>query len=141
MYIAPGVDIDESLLSERFVRAAGPGGQNVNKVATAVQLRFALAECTTLSAPVKQRLRALASTRLNRRDEIVITADRHRTQSRNRSDARERLAKLISRALVAPKKRRPPRPPSAGQKRRRVDDKRRHGATKRDRAKPRPDSG
>jgi ribosome-associated protein len=140
MHIEPGVDIDESLLSERFVRAAGPGGQNVNKVATAVQLRFALEKCDTLDDDVKQRLRTLASTRLNRRGEIVITANRHRTQQRNRADARERLMRLIGRALVAPKKRAPPKAPSRAQKRQRVEDKRRHGSTKRERAKPRSDS-
>ena len=113
MHINDELVIDEALISERFVRAPGPGGQKVNKVATAVQLRFAVARCRQIDDDTRQRLVAAAGARLNRQGEIVITANRHRSQLRNRQDARERLARLIRRALIVPRKRRPPRKPSA----------------------------
>lgn len=136
MRITPTIDIDEALLTERFVRASGPGGQHVNKVASAVQLRFDFRACTTLADDVKQRLAQLAGTRVNRRGHIVLTATRQRSQQRNRQDARARMAKLIRRALEPPTTRKPRRPPSAAAKRRRVDDKRRRGETKRQRRVP-----
>jgi ribosome-associated protein len=97
-------DRAQALAEESFIAASGPGGQNVNKVATAVQLRLN-AYALRLSPPVFQRLKALAGQRMNARGEIVITARRHRTQEANREDARERLTELIEQAQVEPKKR------------------------------------
>jgi ribosome-associated protein len=116
--ITPRLAIDESELSESFITASGPGGQNVNKVATAVQLRFNLAACPTLPAAVKARLATIAGRRLTNDGEIVITANQHRTQLRNREDARERLFEMIREAAIAPIFRRPTRPTKASKTRR-----------------------
>ena len=110
--------IPQSDLAFSFVRAAGPGGQNVNKVASAAQLRFDLAGTQALSERVKARLRALAGRRLTAEGAILIFARNHRTQEGNRREALERLDELISRALVEPKLRRATRPTRASQQRR-----------------------
>lgn len=112
-----------------FVRSSGPGGQNVNKVASAVQLRFDASNSPSLPDPVRQRLIGLAGARATKDGTIVITADRHRTQPLNREDALSRLADLIKAATHVPRKRRPTRPTLAS-KRRRMDSKTRRGAVK-----------
>ena len=129
LVITPALVIDDSELDERFVRASGPGGQNVNKVATAVQLRFDPERSAALSAEVRDRLRTLAGSRLTNEGVVVIDARAHRTQGQNREDARERLADLIRRALVRPKRRRKTKPGKAA-KERRLETKKRRGETK-----------
>jgi len=112
------IEIPESDVTLSFVRASGPGGQNVNKVASAVQLRFDLAGTAVLSEPVKHRLRALAGRRLTDDGKILIIARNHRTQEQNRREAYERLQDLINRALPEPKIRRATNPTRASQERR-----------------------
>ena len=130
IHITAGIAIDETEIAESFIHAAGAGGQNVNKVATAVQLRFDVRRSPSLPEPVRARLERLAGRRLTRDGVLVITAQRHRTQGRNREDALARLVELIRRAAVPPVPRRPTRP-SKAEKRRRLEGKLRRGATKR----------
>jgi ribosome-associated protein len=127
--ISPEVVIPDSELALSFVRASGPGGQNVNKVASAVQLRFALHANTTLDEGVKMRLRALAGRRLTDDGAILIIARNHRTQEQNRREALGRLSDLINRALPAPKVRRATRPTRAARERR-LEGKSRNRQTK-----------
>jgi len=134
--IAPGVAIEDSELDERFVRASGPGGQNVNKVATAVELRFDAARSPAIVPEVLTRLRALAGSRMNDEGILLIDARSFRTQTQNREDARARLAELVRRALVRPKKRRRTKPTMAS-KERRLESKRRRSATKQRRGRSR----
>ena len=127
--------LDERELSETFIRASGPGGQNVNKVASAAQLRFDLRGSPSLPEPVRARLARLAGSRLTEDGVIVITARRFRSQERNREDARDRLVALIRRAAEPPKPRRKTRPSAAQRKERRAA-KARRGALKRLRNAP-----
>ena len=133
LVVTPALTIPDEAIEERFVRASGPGGQNVNKVATAVQLRFDPARAG-LSDEVRDRLRAQAGSRLTDEGVIMIDARAHRTQSQNRDEARERLVDLIRRALVRPKRRHKTKPGRAAQQRR-VDVKKRRGETKRTRGR------
>jgi len=119
--ITDAISIDERELEERFVRASGPGGQNVNKVSTAVELRFDVGRSPSLPEGVRARFPRLAGRRLSDQGILVIRADRFRTQERNREDARERLAELIRRATVVPKRRVPTRPSRASKERRREE--------------------
>ncbi|MBV8783424.1 MAG: aminoacyl-tRNA hydrolase [Gammaproteobacteria bacterium] len=133
--VVPGLVIPDEELQVSFVRSSGPGGQNVNKVATAVQLRFALDASRVLDAAVKARLRALAGRRLTLEGELLIVARAHRTQEANRREAEQRLAQLVRAALHAPKPRRATRPTRASQERR-LSSKVRAGRTKRLRGRP-----
>src|SRR6266545_625523 len=121
------ISIDDSELSETFIRSSGPGGQNVNKLATAVQLRFDVRRSPSLPGDVRTRLERLAGKRITRDGVLVITAQRHRTQERNRADAMERLVDMIRQAAVRPLTRRPTRPTKASRKRRLESKKRRGG--------------
>lgn len=116
--VTPGIAIDESELQEAFVRSPGPGGQNVNKVATAVQLRFPVDATSSLPDEVRRRLRGLAGRRLTSDGWLVIEANRFRSQARNREDARLRLIELIRSAARPPKLRKPTRPSAAAKERR-----------------------
>jgi ribosome-associated protein len=129
LIVTPSLAIDESEIVERFVRASGPGGQNVNKVSTAVQLRFDAANSTALNDEIRARLRRLAGSRMTADGVLVIDARRFRTQADNREDARNRLADFLRQATVRPKKRRQTRPTTSSVARR-VDAKRRRAETK-----------
>jgi ribosome-associated protein len=122
MRVSANLDIDEKELEERFVRSSGPGGQNVNKVSTAVELRFNLAGNTSIPPAAKARLVKLAGRRLTDDGVLIIQADRFRTQDMNRSDARKRLIELIAESLIAPKPRIKTKP-SRGSKERRLKAK------------------
>jgi ribosome-associated protein len=127
------IAIDEREIDEQFVRASGPGGQNVNKLSTAVQLRFDVRHSPSLPPEVRTRLERLAGARLTRDGVLVIIAQRHRTQGRNREDALERLLELIRQAAVVPIKRRPTKP-TKGSRERRIEGKKRRSGIKRLRA-------
>ncbi len=133
--ITPSVEIPDRELSVSFVRASGPGGQNVNKVATAAQLRFDLAGSSALTPEVKARLRALAGRRLTTEGALLIIARNQRTQEGNRREAEARLAELIGRALIVPKTRRATRPTRAAEARR-LSNKNLRQRTKRLRGRP-----
>lgn len=129
LLITPTLSLDPGELTISFIRASGPGGQNVNKVSTAAQLRFNLMASPSLPAPVKSRAKVLAGTRLTTEGEIVITADRFRTQALNRDDAIARLLELLREAAIPPKPRRATRPTLAS-KQRRVETKVKRGGIK-----------
>lgn len=131
--VAGGIVIPESELEEQFIRASGPGGQNVNKVSSAVQLRFDVRNSPSLPEPVRAAM--LRTARLTRDGVLVITARRFREQERNRADARARLADAIRRAATPRKVRRPTRLPKAA-KQRRLDSKKRRATLKQNRARP-----
>ena len=133
--VTPRITIPDAELQERFIAAAGPGGQNVNKVATAVQLRFDALNSASLTPAIRARLAVLAGRRMTAEGVLVIAANRHRTQERNRADARERLAELIRAAAVAPVFRVKTRPTLAS-KTRRLDAKTARADIKRGRGRP-----
>jgi ribosome-associated protein len=123
------ISIDEREIEEDFVRSSGPGGQNVNKLNTAVQLRFDVRHSPSLPDGVRVRLERLAGRRLTKDGVLVLIAQQHRTQERNRQDALDRLVELIQNAAVAPVPRRPTKPTKASRKRR-LDSKKRRGTIK-----------
>jgi ribosome-associated protein len=135
--ISPSIRLDENELQFTFIRAAGPGGQNVNKVATSVQLRFDVVHSPSLPEDVKQRLVRLGGSRMTDDGVLIIEAKRYRTQDQNRADATERLITLIQKSSLAPEPRYATRPTRASQVRR-VEGKKKHGEVKRNR---KPGSG
>ena len=116
--ITGGIELDEREIEESFIRASGPGGQNVNKVASAVQLRFDIGHSPSLPEPVRDRLVRLGGHRVSQEGVLVITARRYRSQERNRADALDRLVALIRRAATPPRPRQPTRPTAAARERR-----------------------
>src|ERR1700733_12740866 len=133
--VTPSIAIDDSELEESFIASAGPGGQNVNKVATAVQLRFDVVRSPALPDPVRLRLIALSGSRLTKDGVLILTGRQYRTQERNRADVRARLVELIREAAVIPKKRRPTRPTRAS-KERRLEGKKARSHVKKGRSRP-----
>lgn len=137
--IKPNLTIDEREIQEKFIRSSGPGGQNVNKVATAVQLRFDIRSSPSLPKAIRERLRHLGGNSVSTEGVLIIEARRFRTREQNRQDARKRLVSLISKAVKRPKSRRPTRPTPASQGRR-LETKRCHGRLKKIR-RDKPDIG
>ncbi|HYH17411.1 MAG TPA: alternative ribosome rescue aminoacyl-tRNA hydrolase ArfB [Azospirillum sp.] len=129
------IALDESELHEEFVRASGPGGQHVNKTESAVQLRFDVRNSPSLPDDVKLRLKRLAGSRMTQEGVLILVADAHRSQMRNRMDAQERLIELIREAAVPPKPRRPTKP-TLGSKQRRLEGKAKRSDVKKMRGKP-----
>ncbi|GIV77573.1 aminoacyl-tRNA hydrolase [Litorilinea aerophila] len=138
--ITPEVTLDENELQWEFIRSGGPGGQNVNKVATAVQLRFDVLHSPSLPEEVRQRLLRLARNRVTKEGVLVIEARRYRSQRQNRAAALEELVDLIRQASRRPKRRRPTRPSQAARQQR-LAAKRRRSLLKRNRRPPSPDEG
>jgi len=134
--VTPSVAIDESELSEAFIRASGAGGQNIQKVETAVQMRFDVRHSPNLPDAVRVRLERLAGRRLTKDGVLVIAAQRHRTRERNRDDALRRLLELIRRAASPPPPPRKPTKPTLGSRERRLEDKARRSAVKLRRGRP-----
>ena len=138
LYVNPEISLDEARISFQYIRAAGPGGQHVNKTSSAVQLRFPVDGNPDLPVAVIERLRVIAGHQLTNRGELVITAREHRSQSDNRRAAIQRLIGLIQRAARVPKKRKATRP-SRATRQRRLDSKRQQGQRKHSRRKVRDD--
>jgi ribosome-associated protein len=134
LQVTPRLQIPDDELSMHFALSGGPGGQNVNKVSTKVELRFQLASSRVLTAEVKARLKARHPSMVTQAGELLVVSTRHRSQLRNRADAEERLCALIREALVRPKPRHETKVPKS-QKRRRRDDKRKRGEVKRGRGR------
>lgn len=137
--ITPSFAIPDSEIEEKFIQASGPGGQNVNKVASAVQLRFNIVESQSLPEPVKQRLRLLADKQITSDGILIIEARQHRTQERNRRAAQTKLCQLIQQAMNPPKQRKPTKPSRAA-KERRLQSKRHRSQKKAWRQRP-PEQG
>ncbi|MEG3639166.1 alternative ribosome rescue aminoacyl-tRNA hydrolase ArfB [Magnetococcus sp. PR-3] len=134
LFVTEALTIPAENLSESFIRASGSGGQNVNKVSSAVQLRFQAKWCSVLSQEVFQRLQQISGSRMTKDGELIIDARRFRTQVGNQQDARDRLAELIRKALERPKNRRPTKR-TLGSKKRRLEGKRRRSEVKKGRGR------
>jgi ribosome-associated protein len=136
IHVTNDIALGENEIVEQFIRSSGPGGQNVNKVATAVQLRFDVARSPNLPEPVRERLKRLAGRRLTGDGVLIIDARRYRTREQNRRDALDRLIALVRKAAIAPTPRKATRP-TAASRRRRLEGKQRHGILKRGRRRVR----